>query len=470
MPGIDSATALQESEELHRITLINMSDAVFITNDDGVFTFICPNVDVIFGYSNDEVRAMDRISMLLGRDLVDPGQLATAGEMRNIEHEIAAKGGARRALLVHIKQVSIRGGTILYACRDITERKESEQALRQNEERLTLALQAAAAGTWDWHVPSGEMNWSLETHRMFGDQAGAHPPSFLSFLDRIHSADRERVAATMTNAMSRGASYETEFRVLGYDNVERWVMGRGKALRNGKPLRMLGVFVDLTERHHVEEELRDLGGRLINAHEQERVRLSRELHDDVSQRVALLSAELGLLRKLLVNAPEEVREQVARISSEAAGIGSELHRFSHELHPARLQQIGLEASIRHFCDELAGARQLTVDLEIAGVPAGLGLDSALCLYRITQEALHNVVKHSGASRATVALRSDSGDVVLSVVDNGMGFDPVAVRQKDALGLVSMRERARLVRARLVVFSKPGAGTTVEVRLPLEVER
>ena len=247
-------------------------------------------------------------------------------------------------------------------------------------------------------------------------------------------------------------------------------MGRGKALRNGKPLRMLGVFVDLTERHHVEEELRDLGGRLINAYEQERVRLSRELHDDVSQRVALLSAELGLLRKLLVNAPEDVREQVARISSEAAGIGSELHRFSHELHPARLQQIGLEASIRHFCDELAGARQLTVDLDIAGVPAGLGLDSALCLYRITQEALHNVVKHSGASRATVALRSESGEVVLSVVDNGMGFDPVAVRQKDALGLVSMRERARLVQAQLVVFSKPGAGTTVEVRLPLEVER
>ena len=105
MPDIDSATALQESEELHRITLINMSDAVFITNDDGVFTFICPNVDVIFGYSHDEVRAMNQISKLLGRDLVDSDQLASAGEMRNIEHEIAAKGGARRALLIHIKPV-----------------------------------------------------------------------------------------------------------------------------------------------------------------------------------------------------------------------------------------------------------------------------------------------------------------------------------------------------------------------------
>jgi PAS domain S-box-containing protein len=470
MPGIDSATALHESEELHRITLINMSDAVFITNDDGVFTFICPNVDVIFGYSHDEVRAMDRISRLLGRDLVDSDRLAAAGEMRNIEHEIAAKGGARRALLVHIKPVSIRGGTILYACRDITERREAERALRQNEERLTLALQAAAAGTWDWHVPSGEMNWSPETRRMFGDQTGSHPPSFDSFLDRIHAADRERVAATMTGAMSRGASYETEFRVLGYDDVERWVMGRGKALRNGKPLRMLGVFVDLTDRHHAEEELRDLSGRLINAHEQERVRLSRELHDDVSQRVALLSAELGLLRQRLADAPEDVREQVTRISSEAAGIGSDLHRFSHELHPARLQQIGLEASIRQFCDELAGARQLTVDLDIAGVPAGLGTDAALCLYRITQEALHNVVKHSGAARATVTLRSESGEIVLSIVDNGLGFDPIEVRQKDALGLVSMRERARLVQAQLVVFSKPGAGTTVEVRLPLDVER
>ena len=334
------AEALQESEELHRITLLNMSDAVFITNDDGLFTFICPNVDVIFGHSLDEVRAMGRISGLLGRDLIEPGQLGTNGELRNIEHEIEAKGGIPRVLLIHIKRVAIKRGTVLYVCRDITERKESEQ------------------------------------------------------------------------------------------------------------------------------ELRDLSGRLINAHEQERIRLSRELHDDVGQRIALLAVELSVLHRKLANASQDIQGQFSKLAAETADIGLELHRFSHELHPARLQQIGLEGSIRGFCEDLADARQITVDVEINELPPALEMDVAVCLYRIVQEALHNVVKHSGVTRARVALTSVSGQIVLSVADRGVGFDRTAVLQKGTLGLVSMRERARLMRGQLVVTSKPGEGTNVEVRVPI----
>ncbi len=460
-----SALALRESEELHRITLINMSDAVFITNDEGVFTFICPNVDVIFGYGPDEVRAMDRISQLLGKELLEPGQLMANGEIRNIEHEIEAKDGTRRVLLVHVKQVSIKGGTILYACRDVTERRQSEQALRRNEERLTLALEVARAGTWDWHVQSGEMNWSPETHRMFGDTARSRPPSFDAFLDCVNPFDRERVARTMTDAMERAATYETEFRVRGYDRIERWIMGRGKALRNGTPLRMLGVFVDFTERHRVEQELRDLSGRLIGAHEQECIRLSQELHDDIAQRVALLAVELGVLRQRLASAPQDIRQQVATLSARAEDIGSGVHRLSHELHPSRLQHLGLEESIRMCCRDVAEARQISIHVEIAEVPA-LEADVALCLYRITQEALHNIVKHSGATRVVVTLALGEGEVSLSVVDNGMGFDPATVREKDTLGLVSMRERARHVQGQFWVTSKPDDGTRVEVRVPV----
>ena len=177
-----------------------MSDAVFITTREGAFTFICPNVDVIFGYREDEVRAMDRISQLLGRDLVDLEQLTSTGEIRNIEHEVNAKDGTRRVLLVHIKQVSIKRGTVMYVCRDITERKQAEHVQRRNEEQLRLALEAASAGTWDWDVPTGEMHWSAETHRMFGDATEACSPSLQSFLDRVHPLDRERVASTMGGA------------------------------------------------------------------------------------------------------------------------------------------------------------------------------------------------------------------------------------------------------------------------------
>lgn len=466
MDDMVSVLALRESEELHRITLLSMSDAVFITDDDGVFTYICPNVDVIFGYGHDEVRAMDRISRLLGKELVEPGQVAAVGEVRNIEHEIETKGGARRVLLLHVKHVSIRRGSHLYVCRDITERKEFEQALRRNDQRLALALDAASAGTWDWDVPSGEMTWSPETHRLFGDPACRRSPSMEAFLERVHPHDRDRVAGAMAEAMNRSAHYEMEFRVVGYDGSERWVLGKGRALRNGKPLRMLGVFVDFTDRHQAEQELRDLGGQLIRVHEQERIRMSRELHDDIGQRIALLSAELALFGQALGDAPPQISGQIARLAAQAGEIGPELHRLAHELHPVRLEQLGLAASVRALCEDLATARKMRVELELADTPASLDRDVALCLYRIAQESLQNVVKHSGTGRALVSLRVDGTDVVLSVVDDGIGFEPHAVQQKQALGLVSMRERARLVRGNLTVSSKKGEGTKVQVRVPV----
>ncbi len=464
-----SERALRESEELHRITLLNMPDAVFITRDDGVFTYVCPNVDVIFGYRQDEVQAMNQISRLLGRELIERAWLVESGEARNVEHEIVTKGGTRRSLLTHIKEVAIREGTTLYVCRDITERRQSEQKLRRNEERLTLALQAASMGTWDWDVPTGEMDWSPETHRIFGDDARTQTPSFDSFLDRVHPADRDRVFRTMANAMDRAASYETHFRVRGYDEVERWVMGKGKAWKNGKLLRMLGVFVDFTEHHHAAEELSELSGRLIHAYEQERIRLSRELHDDVAQQVSLLAAEVSLLHDRLRHASADVRQEIEKLSAHIEEIGSGLHRVAHELHPARLAQLGLADSIRIFCREMADVRRISIRVEIAGIPSEIESNVALCLYRITQEALQNVVKHSRASRAIVALAAARNEILLTVIDDGAGFDPMAVRQKATLGLVSMRERARLMRGQLVVTSKPGAGTWVEALVPFKFD-
>jgi len=339
MDDVSAAQALRESEELHRITLMSMSDAVFITTDAGAFTFICPNVGVIFGYSHDEVRAMGGISRLLGRPLIDRATLAAVGEVQNIEHQITTRRGETRDLLVHVKQVNIKGGTMLYACRDVTDLKQADL------------------------------------------------------------------------------------------------------------------------------ELRELGGQLINAHEKERIRLSRELHDELGQRVALLAIELGLLMKELPATPGAVR-QAAKLAGEASEIGSALHRLSHNLHPSRLEQLGLRKSIETLCDELADTKRINIDVRIADVPEPIALDTALCLYRIAQEGLHNVVKHSGASHAVLGLGRDARGLTLSIADDGAGFDPGSVRGKGTLGLISMRERARLVRASFAVTSRPGQGTRLEVCAPV----
>ncbi len=138
--------ALRESEELHRLTLGSISDAVFLTDDEGLFTFICPNVDVIFGYVPDEVQAMMRIGGLLGADLFDRAELAARREIRNIEREITSKSGERRIVLIHLKAVSIKGSTVLYTCRDITDRKHAEDELRVARLDLAHASRLALVG------------------------------------------------------------------------------------------------------------------------------------------------------------------------------------------------------------------------------------------------------------------------------------------------------------------------------------
>src|SRR5262245_43408636 len=127
-------------------------------------------------------------------------------------------------------------------------RKQADEVDRRNEEQLRLALEAASAGTWDWDGSTGDMRWSIETHRMFGDATLMCSPSLQAFLDRVHPGDRERVVSTMSGALNRATAYETEFRVVGFDQVERWVLAKGKALNNGKARRMLGVLLDTTVR------------------------------------------------------------------------------------------------------------------------------------------------------------------------------------------------------------------------------
>ena len=137
---------LHDSEELHRATLSNISDAVFLTDDDDRFTFVCPNVDVIFGYSPDEVKALERISKLLGDALFDRADLAARGEIRNIERQVTVKSGEARTILVHVKAVSIQGGTVLYCCRDVTELKHAEEELRAVRAELTHVSRLALVG------------------------------------------------------------------------------------------------------------------------------------------------------------------------------------------------------------------------------------------------------------------------------------------------------------------------------------
>ena len=164
--------------------------------------------------------------------------------------------------------------------------------------------------------------------------------------------------------------------------------------------------------------------------------------------------------------PRRITAPDRDFSTQVKSTSSDVHQLSHELHPAKLDQLGLVAAVRGFCKEFAVTHLMAIDFTERNIPRTVPGDAALCLYRIAQEALHNAAKHSGGTAAKVELTRADGHICLVVADDGAGFDAQAARSNGSLGLVSMNERARFVGGRLVVESQPGAGTRVEVRVPL----
>jgi signal transduction histidine kinase len=226
--------------------------------------------------------------------------------------------------------------------------------------------------------------------------------------------------------------------------------------------------VDITERKRAEQAAHELSGRLISAQEEERARLAKELHDGLSQNLALLAVELELFGQRPTGAVDEVSERMQEFSTRTKELSSEVHRLSHGLHPAKLEQLGLAAAIGGFCRELEAGGLICVKFSCQDVPRALPKDLALCLYRVTQEALQNVVKHSGARNASVELRKEGNELQLRIADEGKGFEATAEPAGDGLGLVSMRSRVRLVGGNISWDSTPGQGTQVNVRAPVTV--
>lgn len=212
------------------------------------------------------------------------------------------------------------------------------------------------------------------------------------------------------------------------------------------------------------QEARQLAGRLLTAQEDERRRLAREMHDDVSQRLAAAAIEAGKAEQQTAAGPS--RTTLVGLREHLIALSDDVHRISRQLHPAILDDLGLTDAIRAECDRLADRERMAVNFRCGRLPTRLPKDLALCLYRIAQEALRNVIKHAQTDRVDLVLNADLEFLYLEVRDFGRGFDPAVERSQPGLGLASMKERVRLVDGEVTISSAPGEGTTLGVRVPL----
>lgn len=359
------------------------------------------------------------------------------------------------------------------------ERRRTEARIAESQQRYQLATMAGRVGVWDWNLETGDMYIDPELKRMLGYDDDHIAGTMEAWGARVHPDDVARVwAEAQAHIDGHTPRYEVEHRMLHRDGSVRWFVARGavSARRQDRPVRMSGTYADVTERKRAEDALdhsrrlvRDLAARVMSAQEQERHHIAHELHDGLNQMVAALAISISNLKRRLTrlgNGFEGAAVELDTLLHQTNGLAEAVHRLSRGLHPIALEHGGLVAGLRSFAAECSTVENLEVAITAVGDANGVGRDIGLALYRITQESIRNIARHSGTRRAQVVLTVGADTVELLVKDEGRGFEVGQTRRGEGLGLVSIEERVRLLRGTLLLTSRPGHGTDLLVSIPL----
>ncbi|HEX4771201.1 MAG TPA: PAS domain S-box protein [Bryobacteraceae bacterium] len=351
------------------------------------------------------------------------------------------------------------------------ERQNAEQALRQSEEKYRRIVDTANEGIW---VVDDNSTIVFANQRMAGmlgysmDEMLGH-----SSLDFVEDAWRDQINQQIER---RRAGFVEQFDLClrRKDGSNLWgIVSRTPILGdNGSLGGALGMVTDITERKRAEDELRrsseqirEMAGALIVAQEEERRRIARELHDDIVQKIAVLSINMSRLKQKSVAAGHSIAADIAVVQQRIAGLADDVRQLSHQLHPAVLEHAGLIAALRSFTDEFKRLEEIDVKLHVPENNDAIPRNIALCVYRVVQESLRNVAKHSQARTAEVSLAIENNTLQLMIKDDGKGFE-VSPASTGGLGLMNIRERVHLCQGTVEIASKLNSGTTVTASIPL----
>jgi PAS domain S-box-containing protein len=339
-------------------------------------------------------------------------------------------------------------------------KRKTEFSLRESEQRFRVMANTTPSLVWMCD-PGGKViylndRWISFTGR---NQKAGFEETWTAF---IHPEDVKNVRTANSRALEQREGFSKEYRLRRRDGMYRWMLdvAAPRIDGNGSFAGFIGSAADVTEQKLAQEALERLSGKLIDAQEKERSRIARELHDDICQRLAMLSHQIA-------QAAEDLdREHMREVWQHCSDITGDVQALSHELHSSMLDVLGLAAALQSFCREFSEHQDVVIEFTQGDVRTFLSREVSLCLFRVVQESLRNAVKHSGAKHFEVHLRETPDHVEVEIKDEGVGFDSDRAKKNGGLGLISMQERANLVNGTVTIESKPNCGTKIRANIPL----
>ena len=459
--------------------IVDSSDDAIIGKDlDGVVTSWNPGAERMYGYKRAEMlgKPLNIIAPPNRQDEI-PNILARIRRGERVEHFESVrltKDGRRLNVSITVSPIRDSAGQIIGAsaiARDITPIEKARRALEESRSRAHALFQSAAQGIVIVDRTGRVVMANPAMQKMFGYGDELIGESVETLLPKtLHGAHEAHRGRYFQNPQTRPMGVGLDLLARRKDGSEFYAEISLSHFPSAEGTLAVAFVTDISKRRADEqilrqqrENLQTLAGRLMTAQDDERRRIARNLHDDLSQQLAHLAIDIG---KLATNASASaVLSDLRPLQLHAAEAAETVRRISHELHPSILDDIGLEAAIEQYCEEFEERTGIAAEFTSRNVPEALPPEIASSIYHITQEALRNVAKHAQSESVTITLDSDGTVVRLIVKDNGIGL-PASSSQRKGIGIAAMQERANLINARFDIQSQPGAGTAVRVEVPL----
>ena len=478
-----AALALQDREALNRAVLNSLPANIAVLTSDGAIqaandawrSFAEESASPPASFVDQGANYLEACKRAAAAGLAD-AERAVEGIQRVLEGKLPSfemqyrcslRAGTKwfHMLVAPLFGVTTGGAVITYV--DITRLKRAEERFRLVVEAAPSALVAAD------HQGKIRLVNSRAEH-LFGYRREELLGLQLETL--LLTAPREKSENSARGSLSKCGPASGENYAIRKDGTQVPVDLEVNSIETEEGIWRLSSIVDITERRNADralresrQELRALAGRLINAQEEERRRISRQLHDDLSQKLALLAFDASDL--VLSSPPSQngLREGLRNLQTRVVQLSQDVRQIAHQLHPAILEDLGLVAALGELCEEFSAREGVKAVCEAGEIPGTIPKEIASCLYGVAQEALHNIMKHARATEVWIRVNARPAGICLTVQDNGLGFDENAASSRHGLGIISMKERVRLVEGEFYIHSRPGQGTTVTVVVGLSKE-